>query len=544
VSYDEARQRWPASITTGRQMPNFGNIVGADSPNTLKFERTTSEGTLVLRDPHVPVWFTAGFWRESEVGWRPHFYYGSKITRQEIDRYTRDITGAVEATLGNGYLGYELLTRKFSEAAPTAQDATHAGTAGGIPNRFLNIFSEQAVLKNKLTGTYRLSDSLRFAAGAASLHRKHYLTQYTYSAYSGHAGVAYSPSKDLAFNGRFYTRINQVSENNQSLQYTVNAANSATNRGKDMIDAYIYRADLKARYTGIKNTALRFGYKPQYTYRRGEASETSTFDNTVMYQDGESHGAWDVSNRTEAKELRHTFLADAEFELPMESEFGLALKEVTADRGAWQYMPTRESDQVLSLQVPLSHEVHFSANGGLQYAANNKASFAKFRRRGNYVLLGLNWNESENRGSLGVNYGVEQGRELFDVFMGDVNSATVYPIHMRMPYEYKNQTVGANGSVKLPREWTATGNAAYTLIQGDYLTGGAMNSKFETGTMDFSNYYPTKVASTRWGVGLEYGLAENMTARAAFDQIMYLDRYDGEQNGRAELVTLSASAKF
>ncbi|MBI4422624.1 MAG: hypothetical protein HY554_02790 [Elusimicrobia bacterium] len=538
VGHAVASDRW-ASVRDW--VPDFGG-----DTRHLGFKREETAGKLSLRDQRSPVWVTLGWWREAERGARAHYWYvnsDNNVGPQSINRYTRELSAAVESRIGeNGYAGYAAETRKFSDAASTLMDTRTSGVYGALPRNMLNWVSEQAVLKHTLSGSYRFSPSLTVAAGASTRNRKHYLTQYSMTANSAHLGASYRPSKDWALSSRLYARATKTNENTGSPQYRM----TGTDAGADAVDYYSYQGDFKARYTGFKNVALSLGYKPQHTFRRNAGSfiETATFADAAVHQDGVAFLGGQRTNPTEATDTRQTVKADADFALPNDAELSVGAVEMRADRGGYQAMPTRRSDQTLSLTLPVTRQVQVIGMGGLTYAANTKASFARFKRRTAWTQFGGQWTDAEDRGSLGAYYGYENARDTFDAFWGD---ATTTPgnapiVHVLVPAKYTNHTVSATGDAKLPKGFGLDGNVTYGLSEGHNPMNPA-DFRLEGGAQ-LTDYNPTDIRTMTWGAGLSYAPIKDVSARLGYSQDIYYNNYLTDDNGQARVVSLTASAKF
>ncbi|MFH1723484.1 MAG: hypothetical protein ABII00_02565 [Elusimicrobiota bacterium] len=518
-------------------------------PEDLLFKRTESQAKLSLRCPTHPASLSLKYWREGERGAQPFAYYNGNqyVTRQDLDRYTRDITGTIESGVGEGHVAYEFMTRKFAENAPTAVDSTDAGSNGIMLEKYLNIISDQSVRKHSLSGTYRLRPNLKVAGGLSSRTRERHETHYKMRANSAHAAVAYKPAKDLSITGRAYGRATKTEENEGHPMYLYDFP-AGTNAGVDSLDFYSYKGDLKISYTGIKHVAFKAGYKPSHTYRRnaGLHSERETFANAITYQDGVSHPAYTIENPTEAKDTRHAVSAGVDFSLPADAQLELEAEWLTANRSAYQFMSTSENEQNATLTVPFGQRTHFFASGGTLLSKNDKASFAKFRKRLSRILFGLMWMDKKDRGSAGLNCSFEDGEEIFDVFYDEKDPAagSEGQIHLAMPYQYKNHVISGNGTVNLPWNTSLSADASYIESKGDNLTLGVFNP-YLTPAVTAANLYPTDVRIIHWGVSAAYEAIKNVTARLGYNQSVWLDAYDGgANNGRAHVASFDLSAKF
>ena len=520
----------------------------------INMRRVVTTGEFTLRDVKCPVWMTVGLWNEAEYGHRIGQYYNHNRYAQKTNRYTRDIKATLQAAGDKGYIGYEIVGRKFNEAAESLDQASTRDygilTEPGLGINPNELVSGQAMLKNTVSGSYRFSKDLNVAAGATRRSRDHYLNGYTDTAHSGHAGVSYKPSKNWSFSGRFYARAQKKEETGDTFNPTSTQSTAEAISKKDGIDRYNYRGDMKMRYAGFKNVTLNFGYKPNHSYRRNAGTwiERATFGDDVTFLGNDAWKAFEKVNATEAKDTKHAFTAGVVIGLPGDSQMTVSAKEMFANRGGFQYMPTRVSNQSIDFYVPVTRNLHGSLSGGSQWATNTKASIGRYKRRKNWVLFGTTYAADEGKGSLGVYYGFEQGRDEYNGYWGHddpVGAGTVPSVHIKIPIQTTNHTISSSGMASLTKKTKLNANAAYSFVKGDLLTGGgfgAAGSMTEGRTVD--NVAPTDIRSLAWGVGLSHTANKIVTARVGFDQYYWYDNLLTTDNGQSQLYSFALSAKF
>ncbi len=516
----------------------------------IQFRREIMKADLVLRDKNCPVWFTVGLWNEHEYGQRIARYYNHNIWARDTNRYTRDVKGSVQTTVGeNGYLGYEIVGRRFEELRPSVRTAGANRNYGSLsePGNPLGInpveiVSGQSMLKNTVTGSYRFANNLNAAFGVSRRSRKHAINAYERTMHSAHFGLTHKPSKNWALSGRFYGRAEVTDETEHIFNPSSTQSTAESISKKDALDRYNYRANLKARYSGFKGVKLSFGYKPSHTFRRNAGTwiERDTFNSNTIFHDGTGWQAFEINNPTEAKDTKHEFNAKVAFDLPNNAQLTVAAKEMFANRGGYQAMPRRVSNQTVDVSVPFTDKLYGSLTGGMAYSANMSNSFKRFRRLKHFVLVGSGYTGA--KGSFWAHYGWDKDRNDMNFHWGEGRTNDV---HINAPNVATNHTFSLTANRDLTENMSFDANGAYTYSIGNthvinaFLPGSLMDEGLEV-----ENIEPVAIQILRWGIGVNYALKKDLTARVGFDQSVYIDQLLGTDTGQSQLYTAKLSAKF
>ncbi|MDE2291802.1 MAG: hypothetical protein KGL53_06945 [Elusimicrobia bacterium] len=537
-------------ILNGAWTPNrqaHVNYNGAD----LLFKRTEENAKLWLACPKMPfLRFLAGFWQEQERGTQPLGYDGKTaspgedVTSQEIDRHTTDVTVGLQADVAKGEVGYTYTARKFADRAPTAVDSAMTGSFSGYPNSDLSWVSEQRTDIHQLAFRFPLMADLHTAGGVGYTERTGRTNGYKVRIVDGNLGALYAPVKDLSVSARLYDHVMNTEVNDAFA--AVNNANAPDPR----MDFYQMRADVKARYTGIKNVALTAGYKPEHNYRRNGDQRPGDYSGDARYQDGTFQPTESELYGPAVEDTKQQFEVGADVELPADATLSAAYRLLTANRAAYENSPTLGHYKTVALYVPLGEETSFNVNwdGSSEYSHRSPNNFSS---RLNRLMFGLQWTQKEGKASLGTGYGFEDGRYRIDAYFGASNTAyngnnVLNLIHEgNSDYSYKNDVLTANGMTKLPLKLVARGDAAYTISHAHwyvtqfdpYFTGAAAGTHL-------SDINPSEVRIVRWRLELAREVYKDVSARVSYDQQQWVDKYDATQNGRIGVTEVALAAKF
>jgi len=521
---------------------NGDNTQAGWNGEDLGFERLESKADLMFRCSEAPVRVNFKYWQELELG--DVAYIDQEPTyKLPMRRRTRDLTAQVEGDFGGGTLAYEGTTRKFAEKALSVEvGAGRTNFLGSIPNTKAYRVGEQAMRKHKLTYAHRFSKNLHVAFGAANRWRKSFLTQYSFDVNTAHVAVSYKPTKNLALSGRFYGRVTQVNED----QWIRSLAG-----GGDHIDFYQYTADLKARYTGFKRVVLKAQYKPVHTHRRDGEGLGETYGDQIFYQDGTYFFPNELKMNMNGSDIKHQFNLEAEFELPHHSELAFGARGLLANRGAYAASPEKEAEGSATLTIPMSDSVHFMGKGSYMESKADSVWWQTYQRNLARVLLGMTWMDKQGRGSMGMNYGYEDGESKILALFGagrTVGALDSRPM-IRIPnakYEYKNHTVAWNGMVKLPKDYTVRANLGYTLSEADFMVVGQFDPWFTavgTSGSTIQNVNPTNLQIVNFGVAASQELGA-VTATLGYGRRQHIDGYYRGNNAKVDRYSLTLAGKF
>lgn len=515
----------------------------------LLFKRTTTGLRAMLfcsQDRRYRV--NVGVREERERGYIPLQYSSNKQTAQPIDRFTRDISAGAEGEIGSGAAAYEYAARKFADQAPTIIDPsiTTFQANGHWPNKYLNWVPTQHTGANRISFRAPLGAGVHLAGGGTALERQNGNTGFKFRSLSGHLGLGARPGKDWSLTARVYDRITETKENLGSI-YWNEAVGSGSNYTHDLIDFYQLKGDLQVRYTGFRHASVGLSYKPEHTYRRSADLATEVFNTgRVVYQDGTEVFAEAQVNDVAKEDTRHKAGLSVDFELPADASLGLAYNLLAANRAAFESSPTLGHYQTVALWLPVREHTGFSMNWDRLDERAPGSSYVNLRRRLDRLAFGLHG--AHGPVSLGLNYGYERGRDRFTAWFGNSPPIATITNMIRQDgaiYEQTNHVLSGNAATKLPGEFTARGDLAYTRSTADWMMYKLFDPFFNlTPGTTLTNFAPTELDIWRWGLSLSRPLSEALSMRVAYRQELWADKLDSAQSGKAGWGEFALTAKF
>ncbi|MFH2201838.1 MAG: hypothetical protein ABIJ96_01865 [Elusimicrobiota bacterium] len=519
---------------------------GEDLGDDLFVTRVQAQAKARYTLPTYPLRLSLGMWREGEHGSAVDAFdlnWGGAGTysyhRYNLDRFTRQYTAAVETDIGEGTVEYSHMTRKFAEKGPNLVNDNETGNKGILPNSHAMYFQDHIANRNKVSFSYRVGPKFSVAGGVAKLSRRNPFNHYEFNVHSVHTGFAYRPTKTLSFSGRMYARDEATIEDLSSDQYLALGNKSNT------MDFRRYKGDFKMRYTGIKSVAVTAGYKPEHISREHTDLYTQRWGTTYSYTDGTFNDANRYVNDVAGKNTLHRFSLGTKVDLPLDAQLDIGLKQLIANRSSFVSTPNRSSRGDATLTAPLGQQMQLLVGAGHLYEKNTKG-YTRYKRKEFTALTGFTWTEKEGRGSMGINYLLEDGRDLSDTFWGDAaGTGNVHTSGRHAPYRYTNRTVSGNVMVKLPWETSVNGNASYTRSRSEWSVANQFDYMFNAAQgEELVLIDPSLVEITHFGLSIDRKFMKSMTARLRYDWNGWQNKHDKTLNGSAQIINLSLSGKF
>ncbi|MBI4376169.1 MAG: hypothetical protein HY549_06925 [Elusimicrobia bacterium] len=510
----------------------------------LLFKRYESVARMRLNLPDQPNYrLFFGYWQEQERGATSLAYRNNSafLTRQNLDRFTRDYSVGVAADMADGGAAYEFTRRKTADYAAAPIDPSYTGSKNEHPNWELTWNPNLYVDKHDLTFRYPFAHSLQVAGGATGLRRSSNINGYRAETVAGNVGLSYQPVRDMSMSARLYQRM------------TVNRENTGFAAWQSaelpLIDFNQYKGDFRIRY-GLRRATLSAAYKSEYTRRRHTDMAVERFTRSATYQDGVFHPAEFATNDVQREDIKHRVELEADIELPYHADLGLAYKLLKANRSVFENSPTIGHTGSAKVEVPLREAVIHAGYEGLYEKAQDSA-YSNFRQRLDRLTAGADLSLLQGRASAGTFYAYERGRRYIDAWFGSTNvtylgTTVTNLIHEpNSLYEYRNHVLNAHAMGQLPLKLTADADLTYTRSRADWMV--TQIDEFFTGSEAgkfLTNFNPTRIDIVRWGLGLAYEIRSDISARVSYYQDAWFDRFDDTLSGRASFTQLAINARF
>ncbi len=538
------------SILTHRLgfVPNIITVSGVNTPKVYSAANTLNEGdkpALFKRvESEINANFslpgnsdrkvTAGFWQENESGDKA-IRYNNKINRGSVDRQTTDLSLGVNSGLGEGAISVDYTQRLFEDAS-VQNWATAYKDMPTAPRQKMNLQD----LRYRNAAGAKVPVTLALSAR----NRTNSHNQYTGSAHSAIVGAAYKPNKKTYITAKAYARVAGVYEN-QSFVDGFGKAWGASGGPEAEINRSNLAADLKGRYNYSDKLSFNAGYKYENNYRRNAPVEEFAAS-TQPWSDGTAHIA--QTNAVAVQDTRHILTAGLDAALPYDSDLSVGYTKLLANHAVFESMPT-DSDQIsASLVVPLPLKLTLMTSAEYVAEENKKSDHTDTTMYQNSYRAGLEWSGSSEV-STGVDYSYDQSSYRGTGYIGADNTTYngKWVVNLlRVPgmlYYYENNVYGYHAMVKLAKGFSLTGRGSYTMSRG----GIPVNlTALKDAPLVVNNLAPSDIRIASGGVTLKYmrGGSRDLTASVGYRRDQWIDKVTSANSGWANVINLTASAKF
>ncbi len=517
----------------------------------VAMKRVTSEIKASVKLPGSEVYLLPGFWQENESGSvlarHSYSYVGHNVV-QDVDRQTKELSMGIGAGIGNGAMVVDYMQRTFKDSS------NYAMTPSG----------DYKYATRKDQNKTDLYD-LRFRGNAGKMPvtgvlmartRTNEYNGFVNHSYTANFGGQYAVNKKLAVTANVYGRTEGTVENELFVDAYYPNDPFAT-YGDPHIDHYNLNGKLAAAYS--YSDKLRFSLDYAYTndYRRHAENHVQWYDEDTTYYGGLVVPANTQYQGQPVQDTQNTIKVGVDADLPYDATLGVTYTNMGGNHAVVESLPTYMQNANVALTVPLPADLVLTGSADYLKDKNTGSYLANDKTYQNTYMGDLNWTGS-SRYSMGVSYAYQRAKYYSDVYLGEKNHSYQGPTWgvsnlLFLPglmYSYNNNVYGYHATVQLPRGFSLTGDGFYTISRSNTpsniqpLSLDANKNALSTNAV--TDYTPMDVRTASGGVTLKYmpKSSRNFYANLGFHRSQWIDKVVSTNSGWANVVNLTASAKF
>lgn len=520
-----------------------------DVTETQELVMRRSEGEInfgVVSPENAARYLMAQYWGVEKSGVMSWSFTGNPNIQRaavSVDNTIHFITlGAGANIKEDGAINLDLVRSEFLDAAPTLGSIVDAGTGS---NNNGGVIKRQNGRQNMTGAEFKfrqeVGKDLSVTGAFTGRQRENLFTQYKFNAVVGALNAAYRVNTKLSLLAKLYLKADQIDEN---LGYfpELGRGDARENVSTHQIDKTAVRGEFIANFRPVEPVRLKAAYKLEVTNRRD--APTQVYSGDRWFSDSYFVAApWD--NSTAHNDTKHTVTLGAKVKLPLDAEAEGSFKKMKANRPAFVNMANAADEVNASVFVPLPLNVGLTMEGGYLAEKNNVTVYTQYSQTRNTYRAGLDWAGS-SRGSFGGDISYESIRYFSELYFGSGNATNATPItaayHASTMNRQLNTVYGVHGRINCPKGFVVLGNGSYT--RSTVTT--PISYTYGSGAGTVTDFTPSNVNIARGTAAVEYTpeMFKDLTARASYTVHDWVDKFDGNNSGRASIAQVGAKMKF
>ncbi len=522
------------------------DLRGVTETQELVMRRTEAEVNLGVVSPeNAARYLMAQYWGVEKSGVRSWSLTGNP----NIQRTAVSVDNTIHAvTLGmgtnvkeDGAVSLDIVRSEYNDVTPKVGAIINGGAQSSIGSGVLKRpEGRQEMTGGEFKFRHDASKKLSLTGAFTGRRRDNLQTQYKHKSAVGALNAAYRASSKFSLLAKLYLRAYEVDEN---LSYTPSRdrPDAQISVNTHQMDKTTVRGELIANLRPVEKVRLKAAYKLEVTNRRDAPNQVYARDR--FFSDGQFLGP--ANNEVARNDTRHLVTLGAKVELPLGIEADAEYKKLRANQAAFVGMANRSDEASAALMVPLPLHLGLTLEGGYLEEENNVATWTNYSQVRNNYRAGLDWSGSD-KGSFGGDISYEAIRYFSELYFGSGNATNATPntaaYHASPMNRQLNTVYGVHGRVNCPKGFVVLGNGSYT--RSTVTT--PIRYTYGSGVGTVTDFTPSNVNIARGTAAVEYTPEKfkDLTARASYTVHDWVDKYDGNNSGRASIAQVGAKMKF
>lgn len=520
------------------------DLRGVTEAQELVMRRTEAEVNLGVVSPeNAARYLMAQYWGVEKSGVRSWSLTGNpniQRTAVSVDNTIHAVTLGMGTNIkDDGAVSLDIVRSEYNDVTPklgTPSSGSQSSITGGVLKR---PEGRQDMTAGEFKFRHDASKNLSLTGAFTGRLRDNLQTQYKHRSAVGALNAAYRAGSKFSLLAKLYLRAYEVDEN-QGYRPSKDAPLAQISVNTHQMDKTTVRGELIANFRPVEKVKLKAAYKLEVTNRRDAPNQVYARDR--FFSDGQFLGP--ANNEVARNDTRHLVTLGAKVELPFGIEADAEYKKLRANQAAFVGMANLSDEANAALMVPLPLHLGLTIEGSYLEEENNVTTWTNYSQVRNNYRAGLDWSGSD-KGSFGGDISYEAIRYFSELYFGSGGTTfapTTVAYHASPMNRQLNTVYGVHGRVNCPKGFVVLGNGSYT--RSTVTT--PIRYTYGSGVGTVTDFTPSNVNIARGTAAVEYTPEKfkDLTARASYTVHDWVDKFDGNNSGRASIAQVGAKMKF